>query len=90
MRRLNGATLNTAVHLDHATGTENGVEDGAGGERGEDTEGKALGGCVRVLALQHAQSGLNQAALQRLAVVAVVGHHVAEQAQHGDGCGAGR
>lgn len=78
--------------LDHAAGAEHGVEDGAGGEGGEDAKGEALGGGIRALALQHAQHGVNQTALHSLAVVAVVGDHVAEEAQHGGGggCGAAR
>ncbi len=93
MRRWCHVTLSARLEvadLDHAAGAEHGVEHWARGEGGEDAKGEALGGGIRVLALQHVQHGLNQTALYSLAVVAVVGHHVAEKAQHGGGRGGGR
>ena len=74
------------------------IECWTGRQRRKDAQGEAMLGPVVVfkpgniplIAEKHAKCSGHQATLQRLAVVAIVSDHVAEQAQHGvriGGCG---
>ncbi len=85
MRRL-GVPL---ADLDHAARAEHGIKSGAGREGGKDAQSEASAATVVRVSLQNVQDGLNKTAIQRLAIVAIVGDHVSDQAQEGDSLCAG-
>ena len=73
------------------------IECWTGREGRKDAQGKAMldpvgvfkPGNIPLIAEKHAKCSGHQATLQRPAVVAIVGDHVAEQAQHGVRIGGG-